>query len=597
MTGQQHGSRAHARPAVMAGLLAALVGVGCTTAGSPGPQGDTGATGPKGDTGATGPQGDTGAPGTPAPLPPADPHLTVLGTYRTGVFEEGAAEIVAHHVGTQRLFVVNASARTVDVLDIHDAAHPTKVANGTLALETDIRTVLTGFTAGAANSVAVHGNLVAVAVDTSDKTSPGAVAFYDATSLTFLHAVQVGSLPDMLTFSPDGRYVVVANEGEPNADYSVDPEGTVSIIDVSAGAAQATVATATFTAFNGREANLLAAGAHLTLFGAAPSVAKDLEPENVAISQDAKTAWVTCQEANVLAVVDLASATVRELLPLGFKAHGALGQGLDPSDRDGITAAGTNAGRAAIGSWPVFGMYQPDGVAAFQAQGRTWLITANEGDARDYTNGAEEGRVSTLSLDAATLPSWLKQNAALGRLTVTKRRGSLETDADADFEELYAFGARSFSIWTPSGSLVFDSGDDFEQVLAASLPAEAFNADNGANGSFDSRSDNKGPEPEGVVVGNVGDRLFAFIGLERVGGIMVYEVTQPTNPRFLQYVNNRDFSVADAAASVAGDGKVGDLGPEGLVFVPAASSPTQKPLLVVGNEVSGTTTLYQLDFP
>ena len=39
----------------------------------------------------------------------------------------------------------------------------------------------------------------------------------------------------------------------------------------------------------------------------------------------------------------------------------------------------------------------------------------------------------------------------------------------------------------------------------------------------------------------------------------------------------------------------GDLGPEGLVFIPAAQSPNGRPLLVVGNEVSGTTAVLQLN--
>jgi DNA-binding beta-propeller fold protein YncE len=516
--------------------------------------------------------------------------LSVLGTYRSGLFDQGGAEIVAFHAPSRRLFVVNAQAGSLDVLDVSVPATPRKVTDAAFAfaLATDVPTALPGFRAGDANSVAVSGNLVAVAVEAAVVTDPGAVAFYDATTGAFRTAVAVGALPDMLTFTPDGSRVLVANEGEPSADYAVDPEGSVSVIDVPAGLATApTVRTAAFTAFNGREARLLASGAHLTLFGAAPSVAKDLEPEYIAVSPDGATAWVTCQEANLLAVVDVASATVTQLLPLGFKDHAWLGYGLDPSDRDLLRADGSTAGRVRIGSWPVLGMYQPDGIAAFSAGGQTWLVTANEGDVREYAGANNEAsRVATLTLEPP-LHDGLKDAAALGRLTVTNRRGAAVLDADPAFEQLYAFGARSFSIWSTTGSLVFDSGDELEQVVAATSPAH-FNATH-TGSALDGRSDDKGPEPEGVAVGTLGERTFAFIGLERVGGIMVYEVTDPRRARFVQYLNNRDFSVVD--------GSVGDLGPEGLQFIPAAQSPTGTALLAVGNEVSGTTTLYRFALP
>jgi DNA-binding beta-propeller fold protein YncE len=566
--------------------------------GPQGPQGPTGPQGPQGPTGPQGPQGPTGpqGPQSPAAPRPQEVRLSVLGTYRTGLFDQGASEIVAWHPGTRRLFVINAPGRRIDVLDAQTPSALTRVLSTSFAIATDVATALPGFTAGAPNSVAVHGDTVAVAVEAANRQDNGAVAFYNANTAAFLSAVQVGPLPDMLTFAPNGRYVLVANEGEPSNDYTVDPEGSVSVIDISAGTGpgQPVVATATFTAFNGRLASLRAAGAHLTLFGTSPSVAKDLEPEYIAVSSDSATAWVTCQEASVVAVVDVATATTRELLPLGAKSHGVLGRGLDPSDRDGFISTGGNAGRVAVGSWPMLGLYQPDAIAVYTAGGRTYLVTANEGDARDYDAPyKEEARVSTLSLDPAVLPPTLKDNAILGRLTVTNKRGQLESDSDTDFEQLYAFGARSFSIWTTRGTLVWDSGDEFEQILALDYPTR-FNSDHTSNQSFDSRSDNKGPEPEGLVLGEVNGRTYAFIGLERMSGIMVYDITDPRSPRFQQYMSNRDFSVADVPGSVAGDGAVGDLGPEGLAFIPAAQSPTGKALLAVGNEVSGTTTLYEV---
>ena len=203
-------------------------------------------------------------------------------------------------------------------------------------------------------------------------------------------------------------------------------------------------------------------------------------------------------------------------------------------------------------------------------------------------HGNIEGvRISTLTLDPVAFPNAaeLKNNANLGRLLVTTERG--DTDGDGDYDQLYTFGGRSFSIWNNQGQLVYDSGDDFERITAEQFP-EYFNASN-SNNTFDNRSDDKGPEPEGVVTGIINGRTYAFIGLERIGGVMVYDVTDPVSPTFVQYINNRDFTVATDSAAAK------DLGPEGLAFISAQDSPNGKPLLVVANEVSGSTTFYQID--
>jgi hypothetical protein len=231
-------------------------------------------------------------------------------------------------------------------------------------------------------------------------------------------------------------------------------------------------------------------------------------------------------------------------------------------------------------------MYQPDAIVAYTVAGETYLMTANEGDARGYTGFSEEVRVRDLTLDPTAFPdaASLQENENLGRLRVTDQLG--DTDQDGDFDALYAYGGRSFSIWDASGQLVFDSGGDFEQITASAFPA-FFNASN-ANNNFDDRSDDKGPEPEDVALGVVEGRTYAFIGLERIGGVMVYDVTDPSSPSFVQYINNRDFTqpVNSAAAK--------DLGPEGMVSISAHDSPTHTPLLVVAHEVSGTTTIFEI---
>ncbi|MEW8422566.1 MAG: choice-of-anchor I family protein [Candidatus Thiodiazotropha sp.] len=501
-----------------------------------------------------------------------DLNLSVIGQYQTGVFDDGAAEIVAHDRRSQRLFAINASKNTVDVLDINDPTNP-------LLMGTIDATAL----GGGANSVAVHKGLVAVAIEAEDKQAPGVVAFYDAVDLNLIDTVPVGSLPDMVIFTHNGKHLLVANEGEPNDDYTVDPEGSISIIDLKHGVSHAKVRTADFTRFNAKADELKAQG--IRIFGPNASVAQDLEPEYITVSKNSKRAWVSLQEANALALVDIRRARVMKLLPLGTKDHSLPENALDVSNRDDMIN---------IASWPIKGMYQPDAITSYKFRGRTFIVTANEGDSRDYDGFSEEERVGDLVLDDTAFPNAasLQKNENLGRLKITTVDG--DSDGDGDYDEIYSYGARSFPSRNARGKLVYDSGDDFERITAALLPDD-FNSNNDENDSADSRSDDKGPEPEGVTVGKIEDRTFAFVGLERVGGIMVYDITNPHRVRFVQYLNNRDFTVDAQLPDDSTNPLVGDLGPEGIAFISEDDSPVESPLLVVGNEVSGTTTIYAID--
>lgn len=487
-----------------------------------------------------------------------------------GFSSTNGAEISAFDSGSDHLFVVAGS--TVEIYNVSNT--------GTLTLAGSLTT---GFTPPAGtqaipNSVAVKNGIVAVAYaiqnTSTNAQQTGQVSFYNASNGNFLNSVAVGALPDMLTFTPDGTKVLVANEGEPNSygqANSVDPEGSVSIINIAGGVANATVAQASFTSFNSQIATLKAAGVRIT--GPGSTVAKDLEPEYIAVSPDGQTARITLQENNAIAILDIASATITDILPLGAKNYNLPGNGLDASDRD-LTSS---SGKINIQNWPVFGLYQPDAIASFTANGQTYYITANEGDSRDYTGFSEEIRVGAAGyvLDPTVFPNaaTLKQNTNLGRLTVTNATG--DTDGDGDFDRIEAFGGRSFSIWNASGNQIFDSGDQFEQITATKVPI-LFNSD-GAADTFDTRSDNKGPEPEGVAIGVINNRTYAFIGLERTGDVIVYEVTNPNKPSFVQYINTPE-----------------DTAIEGLTFVSAAESPTGKPLLVTTAEVSKTVAVFEV---
>jgi len=493
-------------------------------------------------------------------------ELRKLGTYATGVYNQGASEIVAHDPATQRLYTVNGASPKIDVLSIANPSVPT------LLFSIDMAPY-----GRQANSVAVKKGIVAAAVEAVVKTDEGKAVFFD-TNGVFLNAVTVGALPDMITFTPDGSKVLVANEGEPNAAYTIDPEGSVSIIDVSNGVLAATVRTATLD----YRSSVRALDPSVRIFGPNASIGQDLEPEYIAVSADSRTAWVTLQENNAVGVLNLRAGIFTKIIGLGFKNHNLDGNELDASDRISSSVPGV----IEIKKQPVFGMYQPDGIAAFRNQNTNYFITANEGDARDYTGFSEEARVSTMLLDPGVFPNatFLKTDAEIGRLTVTTTLGN--TDADAEYEALYVFGARSFSIWTGNGVQVYDSGSSIEQRIATVNPT-FFNADS-TNNTRDNRSDNKGPEPEGVTVGNAYGRDYAFVGLERIGGIMVYNLANPAAPQFVQYINNRNFMAATNTAAA------GDLGPEGLLFIPLADSPVSTPLLVVANEISGTTTVYEI---
>jgi len=499
-------------------------------------------------------------------------ELSVLGTYETGLFDGSAAEIAAFDKKSEKLFVTNADANTLDVLDISDPTNPSLVNTINLVPYGD-----------GVNSVAAKKGLVAVAVEADPKQDPGKVVFFDSDG-NYLHDVTVGALPDMVTFTNNGKKVLVANEGEPD-NYCTgnnDPEGSISIIDLKKGVTKAKVTTADFNSFDSQIDDLRDEG--IRIFGPDATVSQDLEPEYIAVL-DNKKAMISLQENNAFAILDIKKGKITDLVPLGTKDHSLLGNQLDASDKDGVIN---------IANWPVKGMYQPDSITSYKTDGERFVVSANEGDAREYDcflggvdEEAEDSDIADITLDPTVFPNAavLQDDANLGRLGVSLVEG--DTDNDGDFDELFSFGTRSFSIWNSDGQQVFDSGDALEQITAAALP-DNFNANNDDN-EFEDRSDNKGPEPEGVVVGKIKGEHYAFIGLERVGGIVVYNVSDPEEPEFVQYINNRDFTV-DVETSEAGD-----LGPEGLVFIKKSDSPIKEPLLVVTNEVSGTTTIYQID--
>ena len=679
----------------------------------------------------------------------------LLSTYETGLFDEGGAEITVFDPASGHILFVNAYQNSVTALDLFE--------DGTVsfAFEVSVEAQVPG---GTANCLAVHDGLVAVAVEDGVFGAPGKVAFYSAFDGSVVGVpVEVGVMPDNVQFSPDGSKVITADEGEPNDDYTEDPLGSISIIDIVNGSPALTATVLTFASFEGTESALaleggrvfgqiqvpdpagsewvvlgnevwtdlgshtststasglffseyaegsssnkyleiyngtgadvdlsgfsistcnngcdvegefdypdnvtFAAGtiiangdvfvmAHpnsdptilaeaddisfsyfsngddfqaLTLAGATanqytiidkigdfgddpgsgwtvagvenatqnntlkrnssitsgsldwsnssslaysstPStLSQDLEPEYVAVSPNSETAYVVCQENNILAVVDLATSSVTALKGLGYKDHSLPGNGYDPTDQ--------NDGQINIAPQPTLGMYQPDAMVSHTIAGATYVFTANEGDARDYDGYSEETRVEDLTLDPTAYPNaaTLQLETALGRLKTTTSQGDM--DGDGDVDQIYSYGARSFSIWDAAGNLVWDSGDLIEEVLAdfymTGYP--------GVDYSFDSRSDDKGPEPEAIEVATVDDQVFCFVGLERASGVMVFNVTDPTMP-FVESYEPPSF------LNTPVEGNDRETAPECVEFVAAADNITGKDLVIVANELTGS---------
>ena len=482
----------------------------------------------------------------PKPSTPA-PSFALKSSIDLG--DEGAAEISAYDKKRARLFTLNnADDSKIDVVDISDIEAPEYI--------TSIEVSQYG---GGINSVAIYKNKLAAAIEGNDKQANGKVVIINLKTLQVIKVVEVGALPDMVTFTPNGKYILTANEGEPNDEYTVDPEGTVSIIDCRRNFK---VTTLNFNRFNRWENFLVSRG--LRVFGPEATLSQDLEPEFITVSDDSRFAWVSLQENNGLAKIDIKRKKIINIFPLGYKDHSLAGNELDASNKDDSIN---------IKNWPVFGMYQPDAIAHFSKWGQSFIVTANEGDAREYDGYEEEARVKDLDLDPTIFQNAfeLQEDENLGRIKTTTSQGDL--DGDGDVDQIFTYGARSFSIWSGrSGRLIYDSGSEIANITAAERP-EIFNQD---EGEFDDRSDDKGAEPEGVAVGKVGNRQLAFIGLERTNGVLVFDISNPFAPTYLQWLYNED-----------------DIAPEGLIFIPAQESPNGKALLVVSNEVSGTVSIYE----
>ncbi len=507
-----------------------------------------------------------------APVSSNELGINLITSFSNGPSGANSAEIVSHDPSTQRLYIANSIGKKLDIVDFQNPATPI------LLNSIDVTPY------GNINSVVANNGIVALAIENNNPQSNGFVAFLNSDG-NFLNQVEVGPMPDMITFSKDYNKVLTANEGEPSSDYSIDPEGSVSIVDISGGVealTQANVTTIGLTSFNGQENALRAQG--IRIFSTSATVAQDLEPEYVAVSDDNSKAYITLQENNALLTIDLTNNTIVSLRPLGYADYGVgSNNGMDASDQTGTVLI--------TGNLPVKGAYMPDAISYANINGTGLLFTANEGDSREFGDVVDANRISSSTfngtLDPTAFPDAyiLRNNRFLGRLSGLKYSG--DTDGDGDYDELHILGSRSFSIFnSETGALVWDSKDLLEQITSTHpLTSSFFNASN-TNGSatFKNRSDDKGPEPEGITTATINGVPYLFVSLERIGGVMLFDVSNPSMPRFVNYNNNR---------TLTGSGP--DLGAEGIVFIPASQSPNGKDIVILANEVSSTLSIFSVD--
>ena len=495
--------------------------------------------------------------------------MVKIGGYDTGYSNKdgGVAEIISYDKVKNQAWVVNGTTGKLDILDMQDVTNglSQKMPAKSLDIPAIIKKAAPDFHYGDMTSVAVNSEkgIVAVALQDADYNKHGYAAIL-TTDGELLTMVEAGCQPDMITFTPDGTKILVANEGEPRKGFGegiVDPAGSVTVITVDAADVKnSTAVTIGFDAFDSQRETLIANGIMMVKDNL-PSA--DFEPEYITATD--KKAYIALQESNAIAVLDLETKEYRGVYSLGYKDLSAEKDALDLVE-DGVYEAKT---------YDAVSAYMPDGVAVYETNGKTYILTANEGDAREWGDYCNEIKATVAATDG----------------TEAKKVRVIDAEVTDGLPEGKAvmYGARSFSIYRVDAdglTQVFDSGNDFEEKTAAYFPAY-FNVSNDDN-AYDSRSPKKGPEPENVTVGKVGDKVYAFVGLERIGGMMVYDITNPEKATFCNYINTRDFSEDPETAEKL----TGDIAPEGLAFISAEDSPSNTPILLAAFEVSGTVGAY-----
>jgi hypothetical protein len=498
--------------------------------------------------------------------------LTKLALYQAGSpnADGGVAEIVAFNKENNKFYLVNGASNppSMDIVTLGTSGNLTK--DTSVMVKTIVET--NGFVFGDLTSIDVNNAIdrIFVSVQAAGAAHNGKIVEFDYAG-NLIAEYATGAQPDMIISTADGKYVLTANEGEPRVS-GVDPQGSITILNTVTDTVQNLLfdnPAIIDDAVHIRGASHPTTGL-VTSKGTKADAIFDLEPEYITISADGSKAFVSLQENNAIATVDLLNSAIISVKGLGLKDHSLSQNSLDMARDSSIK----------IENAPFYGIYNPDGIANMTVGNKTYIFSANEGDATDFPGRKNFSSISTLknSLTAGS--------AAANFLSGKSAYNNVEVAADWGNDTIYLYGARSFSIWDADNmSQVYDSANEFERITAERIPA-FFNS-NHATTVFDNRSARKGPEPEAIELGKIGDRTFAFIGLERIGGVMVYDVTNPAAPVFVNYTNTRVFTPKDNLNT--------ETGPEGLDFIPGSVSPTGWPLLLIANEVSGNVAIMQIN--
>lgn len=455
------------------------------------------------------------------------------------------SEIVAYMPLYHKLFAVGGNS-SISVFDLTVVEKPVAIETKKLS--------------GDASCVSVFDDLVAVSLISENHTDPGKVVLYRYTdSLKFLKSFSVCPEPDMLTFTPNGAAILVACEGSPSDDGTIDPEGAIALIQILE---ENPVSILKFDHLDSTA--LIKKGVRKTGPG---TFFQNLEPEYITVDPSSKMAWVSLQENNAIGVIDLKLKKITNVFGLGALDHSILGQGLDFKKDQQIK----------IENAPILGLRQPDGIAVLSENGRHYILTANEGASRNYSSYSDETDILSLFQKGLLNPdifnsSWL---TALQKHTFS----IMEPCSNGPCNHVYAFGSRSMSVFDgKTGKILFDSGDQIEKMIAKTVPSLFnWNAKKGKL-KIDARSEDKGAEPEMVTIGEWNDKKVAFLGLERMTGIIVWDLKNPEKPLIIDYYLDPK-----------------DRGPEGILFISAQKSPFPRiPLLIVGYEYSKSIVIYSI---
>lgn len=536
--------------------------------------------------------------------------MTLLNAYVEGnITRAGGSEIVSYTTQDNTLLATVANASTsafgVQIMTLSSSATLSERAYVDYSTIFGVPTNMNSISSVAADP-SNRGFGVATLIPTANTTTAGKIAFFDLTGAfsggnRTLLTLDVGFHPDSVTFSADGSKLIVVNEGEfnatvANASSTGNAPGSISVINLGSITSSAQIAALTnsdVSTFDFSSTNLSAgvtlagirnpsvaalgtSGAFISsvpnftaLAGSDPDFYKGMEPEFASVLGN--KVHVTLQENNAIATFDLTTNKWTAVNNLG-----TITQIIDASDQDGTG----NTASISIND-TVKGLPMPDTMRAFSSGGNNYLITVNEGDARgddrDISRfGSTSGNSSMNTiLDSSLISDPSRANNVLGRLNVSRING--DNNNDGKIDEAVMIGTRSITIWNAdTGAKVWDSGQstntNFETILA-SLDPTRFNMNNGLPSNFDTRSDDKGPEPEALTIGQFGSSLLAFVGMERQNGLMVYDITNPNSPTFVSYLNSQV------------DGLIS---PESMVYIPISQSPTGSALLITGYEGTGS---------